>query len=100
MNEKTIENVLRADDLSDLLDHIAWEQTVQPALDKYRENYQNLLVKSVLGQAVVDNQSGQIISKEMLAGRIEGIDWIKKFLLHVLRKGEASKADMASYNVQ
>lgn len=97
--EKIAENIARADDLADLLDHIAWEQTVLPELNKYKETYQSLLVNSVLGQAVVDRTTGQIISKEMLAGRIEGITWIHKFMLNVIKRGDIA-LDNTRFNVQ
>lgn len=97
--EQLVETAVRATDLQDLLDHIAWEQTVAPALAKYKDNYQKLLVQAVLGQQVVDQSSGQVISKEMLAGRIEGIDWITKYMTHVLKRGDAAKADLTNYEV-
>lgn len=97
--EQLVETAVRATDLQDLLDHIAWEQTVAPALAKYKDNYQKLLVQAVLGQQVIDQASGQVISKEMLAGRIEGIDWITKYMTHVLKRGDAAKADLTNYEV-
>lgn len=97
--EQIVENAVRATDLQDLLDHIAWEQTVAPALAKYKENYQKLLVQAVLGQQIVDQATGHVISKEMLAGRIEGIDWITKYMVHVLKRGDAAKADLSNYEV-
>ena len=100
MTTKTIEHAQEATDLDNLLDHIAWEKIVQPALVKYRDNYQNMLVSSVLGQAVVDTGSGQIVTKEMLAGRIHGIEWINKFLLHILKRGDAAQADLIKYDIR
>ncbi len=100
MTNKTIEHALEANDLDNLLDHIAWEKTVQPALTKYKENYQDLLVKSVLGQAVVDVNTNQVITKEMLAGRISGIEWIHKFMLHILKRGDAAQAEMTKYDIR
>lgn len=97
---KAIENIARADDLQDLLEHIAWERTVLPELIKYKDTYHNLLVKSVLGQSVVDQHTGQVISKEMLAGRVEGIEWITRFLTNVLKRGEQATASMQDFNVQ
>lgn len=97
--EKAAENIARAEDLKDLLDHIAWEQTIVPELNKYKDNYQSLLVNSVLGQTVVDMNTGTPISKEMLAGRIEGINWIQKFLLNVIKRGDIS-LDSTRYNLK
>lgn len=98
-NEKLVQDLAKADDLCDLLDHIAWDKTLSPALAKYKDNYQNLLVKSVLGQAVVDTTTGQVISKEMLAGRIEGIEWIHKFILNVIKRGEVANNELNRYSV-
>lgn len=92
--EQQVEFSMRADDLNNLLDHIAWENTIKPSLDKYRTNYQNFLVKSVLGQPIIDRATNTVISKEMLAGRIEGIDWLNKFLESVLRKGNFAKEQL------
>lgn len=101
MNQiKLSQDVAIADDLIDLLDHIAWEKTLAPALEKYKTSYQNLLVQSVLGQSVVDSQTGQVISKEMLAGRIEGINWINKFLVNVLKRGEISNRELNQYELR
>ena len=98
-NDKLVQDLAKADDLCDLLDHIAWDKTLSPALVKYKENYQNLLVKSVLGQAVVDTTTGQVISKEMLAGRIEGIEWIHKFILNIIKRGEVANNELNRYSV-
>jgi hypothetical protein len=85
---RKIEHAIIADDLENLLDHIAWTNTVKPALESHRAKFQTLLVQSVLGQQIIDQNTGGIVSKEMLAGRIEGIDWLDKFLTGVLRRGE------------
>lgn len=91
---------MKGDDLSDLLDHIAWEQIIAPALDKYKANYHTLLVKSVLGQSVIDQTTGQVVSKEMLAGRIDGIEWLNKFIIHVLSRGDAAKSNLENLKLQ
>lgn len=80
--------VAQSDDLEDLLHNIAWEETIQPALHSRRAYYQNQLVASVLGSPVIDQQTGTIIPKEVLAGRIDGIDWIEKFFTNILRRGD------------
>jgi len=81
------EAAARATDLDDLLHHIAWEETLRPAIQTYRATYQNLLVQSVLGQVVQDRNTGNTISKEVLAGRIDAIDWLERYLTSVMRKG-------------
>jgi hypothetical protein len=97
--DKLVQDIAKADDLIDLMDHIAWEKTIAPALAQYKDNYQTLLVQAVLGQSVVDTQTGQVISKEMLAGRIEGINWINKFLLSVIKRGQLSHSELNRYSV-
>lgn len=85
---QNVEDSIKADDLENLLDHIAWEQTIQPALSKFKTNYQNMLVQSVLGSQIIDTKTNGIVSKEMLAGRISGIDWLETFLVNILNRGE------------
>lgn len=84
-----------ANELIDLLEHIAWEQTVKPALDRHAETYKNLLVQSVLGRPIV-NHDGTPMSKEILAGRIEGIEWLERFIISVLKRGERGDAYLRS----
>lgn len=94
-----IEDALMGQDLDNLLEHIAWGQIVQPELLKHKSNYETLLVQSVLGQQIINQSTNQIISKEMLAGRIEGINWIMMYLKNVLSKGVKAQEKLAAVNM-
>ena len=98
--DQQVETSVRADDLEDLLEHIAWANTVEPALAKYKETYHNLLVQSVLGQAVTDRTTGLVVSKEMLAGRISGIEWITRYMTNVLNRGKSAKSVLEDLYLQ
>ncbi len=95
-----IEDALMAQDLDNLLEHIAWEKIVQPELSKYKAHYETLLVQSVLGQQIIDQTTKQIVSKEMLAGRIEGINWINHFLKNVLTRGAKAQEKLEAVNIR
>jgi hypothetical protein len=84
------ENSAKAADLQDLLHNIAWENVVQPALQAHRTQYQHLLVQSVLGHPVINQQTQTVIAKEILAGRVDAIDWLERLITSVLRRGEAA----------
>lgn len=93
---KKEESIARAEDLRNLLDHIAWTDTIQPELDKLSTHYEALLVKSVLGEKlVVATPAGPtVISSEQLAGRIQGIAFIKDLFDKILRNGVAAFKDL------
>lgn len=84
---KELEHAHRGEDLENFLHHIAWEETIQPALHTQRAAYQNMLVQSVLGTPVIDQRSNVILSKEVLAGRIDAIDWLERYFDNIIRRG-------------
>lgn len=96
--EKQFIAATQAQDLEDLLEHIGWLGTIKPALEGHRARYQALLVQSVLGQQIIDHTSGGVVSKEMLAGRIAGIDWLDQFLTNVLKRGETARRALQQEN--
>ena len=82
----------QAEDLQNLLEHIAWDSVLLPKIKVAREQYLNLLVGATLGQPV-RFQTGETITKEQLAGRVHGIDFVIKLIENVLKNG--GKADLA-----
>jgi len=77
----------KAQDLSDLASHIAWTDIVSPELTKLRETYSTQLVQKVL------NAPGSSpLTIEQLAGRIEGIDFIKRLFTRIIEKGEKAQS--------
>jgi hypothetical protein len=82
-----IESIARAEDTTNLLDHIAWTDTIKPALLKHRAAFESQLVGAVLGNRPV-TISGQVVTAEQIAGRIDGITYSIKLLEDILRNGE------------
>ena len=89
MAKSPFEAVAKAEDMEDLLDHIAWREVLRPELMKERENYTKLLVNSTLGMPVVmDTKQGPTaVTKEQLAGKIYGIDFIVATIEKILTAG-------------
>jgi len=90
-----LESIARAEDTNNLLDHIAWTDTILPSLLKHRAAFEAQLVGAVLGRPVT-LLNGQSLSPEQLAGRIDGITYTIKLLEDILRKGERAMAEMNS----
>ena len=72
----------KAEDTADLLNHIAWTDAVKPELLRRRDNYARQLVNSTLGMALPEGTT-----REMIAGRILGIDDTITLLERILRDG-------------
>jgi hypothetical protein len=90
-------SVAKAKDLEDLLDHIAWTDTLRPALVDFKNVLASQLVQVTLGHPIeVQTSSGNSvpISREQLAGQIYGIDWLMKFVERVLDKGHVSADEL------
>jgi hypothetical protein len=93
----------KAEDVQDLLNHIAWTETIEPALIKQREVLSALLVQSTLGYPVEMNRtdgSKITVSKEQLAGRISGINFITKFLEDLLKNGQAAMKSLNDIGIR
>lgn len=87
------EAVARAEDLSELLDHIAYRETLKPEIEKTRAFYQQALTRAVLGQPVsVVGFDGKpsAVSAEQLAGMCYGLDFLLALIERVLRKGSSA----------
>jgi hypothetical protein len=78
-----IESTTKADDLNDLLHHIAWEELILPELTKHRDILTTQLVDKTLGRGQTTPYT-----VEQLAGHIHGIDFIKRLLTRIIEKGE------------
>ena len=84
-NQARAEAVAKAEDLNNLLDHIAWQQAVKPVILKKRNDLSTMLVNATLGAASSQNQP---YTKEQLAGAIWGIDEMLHIFEKILRDGE------------
>lgn len=90
--------VARAEDLGDLLNHIAWTDTLQPLFDKIKHDYSAMLVKSVLGYKVtVQGASGpEALTVEQLAARVDSIEWLEKKIREIIRQGHLAEERLAA----
>ncbi len=81
-------------DTHDLLNHIAWTDVIKPQL---------LAAKSILTQRLVDAtlspQKEGSETREQLAGKLFGINFIENTLEKILRDGDRSKAALANQNL-
>lgn len=83
MNTRELANLAaKAEDTQDLLNHIAWTDVVKPELLRRRDAYAKQLVNATLGQVLPEGQT-----REMIAGRILGIDDLISLLERILRDG-------------
>ncbi len=74
--------IAQAEDLQDLLDHIAWVEVLKPTLEKTKAALATTLVNHMLGTPLENGQT-----KEQLAGKIYGINEVVSLIEKVLRNG-------------
>ena len=91
----------KADDLGDLLSHIAWDDTVRPALLRERDALTTLLVNSTLGLPVQSQTAtGPVtVTREQLAGKIYGINYIMKLFENILTRGERAERQLKELGI-
>lgn len=89
-------DALKAEDLDNLLEHIAWSDTVKPKLLAERDRFTRLLVSSTLGVPVqTETAAGAVtITREQLAGKIFGIDYILTLFEKILTRGELAATEL------
>ena len=92
---KSSQELLRAaadaDSLGNMLQHLAWTDTLEPQLLAHREVLVRQLTESVLGRTTFVQTNAKIavpLKPEHLAGRIAGIDFILDLMKKVLVAGE------------
>jgi len=90
-----IEAVARSQDVLNLLEHIAWTDTILPALLKHRAGFEEQLVGAVLGNRPV-LINGQTVTPEQLAGRIDGLTYALRLIESILARGEKALAELNS----
>ena len=93
--KRELENrMVMAEDIDNLLDHIAWTDIVYPRLQKLRESLVLALVETNLGRPMVvpikNSTSLSSVKPEELAGKIYGIDFIVGLFQSVLSGGEVA----------
>lgn len=78
-------DLLKAQDLQDWQDHIAWEEIIAPEMKKVREILISRLVALNLGQEIKGT------TREMVAGQLFGMDWIEKEISKILGRGRTAE---------
>jgi hypothetical protein len=81
-------------DTEDLLNHIAWDEVIHPKLLKTREQLVAALVNATLS-APRDGQD----TKEQLAGKIQGIDFVITLIRKLVKEGSDARATLKSHNL-
>jgi len=89
MDNNPVLEAYQAADLENLLEHVAWTEVLQPKLLELKEQYSIMLVSHDLGEALPGK-----LTREQLAGRIYGINFILKLIRDVLVRGTAATAEL------
>jgi hypothetical protein len=92
LTQSKVVDAAMAEDLGDLLDHIAWTDVLRPAIQTTRVALSSRLTASVLGCAPEGERSSQ-----QLAGMLYGLDLVVTSIEKILRKG-ASAAESLRAN--
>ena len=81
-------------DTEDFLDNIAWKEAILPRLAQQRDALTRLLVDLTLRPAAPN-----IESREQVAGKIFGIDWIIKEIEKIVTEGRQAREALGSQNL-
>lgn len=79
----------KSEDTYNLMNHIAWTDVIKPALDKHVLQYSQLLVAEALGAPLPPG-----ITREQVAGRCYGIQYISTLFGKILKEGEKALKDL------
>lgn len=97
-------SIAMAEDLDNLLEHIAWTDIVEPTLLSKREALVNLLVDTNLGRPATVPIKGSTAQRplkaEEIAGQIYGIDYILSFFRKLLTNGETADKKLQDEGVK
>lgn len=86
--------VAKAEDTQDLLNHIAWTDVIKPELITARDTFNKQLVAAMLGSPLTGG-----ITKEQLAGKAYGIDFVIRLFELILTKGRVALEDIQSIGI-
>jgi len=101
-HEAILEKASKSERLQDFLHESGWVDVIKPELDKIHNSLQELLVQSVLGRRIVNRTpTGDFeITKEQLAGQIEGIRVIEDIITRILREGDRAVKTLHEWGPQ
>jgi hypothetical protein len=93
-HEDSLTRVAQAEDTFNLLEHIAWTDVILPKLNAARDQYSKALVNHLLGQPLQDG-----LTKEQLAGKIYGLNFITSLMESILTRGERALSELKSIGI-
>ena len=91
--DTSVKAVAQAEDVFNLLEHIAWTETILPKLLAYKEGVERQLIEAVLGQKP-QLINGQFLTAEQLAGKVFGINFVVSLLKDILTRGDKALIDL------
>lgn len=94
-NETNLENIAKAEDTYDLMQHISWEKVVKPDLNKIKQTYAKMLVDHILGGPIPDG-----LTKETLAGTCKGIDQVIHIFESTILRGKSALEILQSQGIK
>ena len=89
---ETAVKAAKGSDVQQWLDHIAWTDVIEPKLLTAREALTRELVQATL------NPGPKACAPE-IAGKINGIDWLRAELLRLIKDGKEASAVLGRMNV-
>jgi len=89
--EKQSMAIQEASEVGNLLEHIGWIDVISPKLEKLKATYLNQLPAMVLNSGL---QVQMGMTKEQLAGKIEGLNYIIYLIEKILRDGEKAFVEL------
>lgn len=98
-NQDRLSAVAKADATAEFMESVGWDQVILPMLMKQKDLYSTMLVAAVLSNHP-PSMDGVETTREQLAGRVYGIDFVVKLLDSVLRKGTSALKDLEKQGVQ
>jgi len=90
------ESAAMAEDLNDLLSHLAWTDVLKPAMLKSKSQIAQRLANAVLGTA----GTNEACSAQQLAGMTYGIDLVISTIEGILRKGVTASESLRAVGFQ
>ena len=94
-NRNKLNDIARASDLSDLLSHIAWTDTLEPIIENEKKLLQTILPKIVLGYRYT-TPTGSPLTSEQVAALAWALDLIHAKIKSILSRGDAAQEDLKS----
>lgn len=97
-NQDRLAAVAKADATAEFMETVGWSQVILPKLLKTKELYTTVLVNAVLCNTP-PLMDGKETTREQLAGRVYGIDFIIHLMEDILRHGDRALRDLEAQGV-